>query len=235
MFQYLYLRAKDDRERQQWLISLGSAKACVSKTNTHGRSRLSSASPIPVPPTSCTQAPSHLQPSSKVSDSDREITTNKTSTELIRAKRLELRLYCDLLMQQVHTIKTAVKDSSNEVTGVDMEKLNEGCSLLTQTCDTFIHTLDETMKLANHASFIPSHDREANIHSNAPTTTVIQQTNLAQNGEKVDNSVSIIIYTLKCCASINQYGQYTLESASQYHIVIMFFCVSEEVWENHFV
>ena len=180
MFQYLYLRAKDDRERQRWLISLGSAKACVSKTNTHGRSRLSSASPIPVPSTSCTQAPSHLPPSVKLSDSDSEIIINKTPTELIRAKRSELRLYCDFLMQQVHTIKIAVKDSSNTTSGVDLEKLNEGCSLLTQTCDTFIHTLDETMKLAHTTRFIPSHDREGNIVNNTTPTTVIQQTNSFQ-------------------------------------------------------
>ena len=53
-------------------------------------------------------------------------------------------------MQQIHTIKTSVKDQDvNSICSVEMEKLNEGCSLLTQTCDTFIHTLDETMRIAN--------------------------------------------------------------------------------------
>ena len=144
----MYLRAKDDKERQKWLVSLGSAKACVSKTNTHGRSRLSSISPIPVPLTSCTQGPTN--PTNK-SNSDSEKESHKSSYDVLKKKRSELRLYCDLLMQQIHTIKTSVKDQdANSICSVEMEKLNEGCSLLTQTCDTFIHTLDETMKLAHY-------------------------------------------------------------------------------------
>ena len=143
----MYLRARDDKERQKWLVSLGSAKACVSKTNTHGRSRLSSISPIPVPLTSCTQGPTNPANKSN-SDSDKE--ADKSSYDVLKKKRSELRLYCDLLMQQIHTIKTSVKDQgANSTCSVEMEKLNEGCSLLTQTCDTFIHTLDETMRIAN--------------------------------------------------------------------------------------
>ena len=145
----MYLRAKDDRERQKWLVSLGSAKACVSKTNTHGRSRLSSISPVPVPLTSCTQGA--ISPANK-NTSDNEKETTKTPQDALKKKRSELRLYSDLLMQQVHTIKTSVKDPSlpDSSCPVDLDKLNEGCSLLTQTCDTFIHTLDETMKLAHY-------------------------------------------------------------------------------------
>ena len=125
-------------------MTLGSAKACVSKTNTHGRSRLSSISPVPVPLTSCTQGPTNKN------NNDNNKEPPKTSQDILKKKRSELRLYCDLLMQQVHTIKTSVKDPlPNSTSSIDMEKLNEGCSLLTQTCDTFIHTLDETMKLAN--------------------------------------------------------------------------------------
>ena len=101
----MYLRAKDDKERQKWLVSLGSAKACVSKTNTHGRSRLSSISPIPVPLTSCTQGPTNPTYKSN-SDSDKE--SNKSSYDVLKKKRSELRLYCDLLMQQIHTIKTTI-------------------------------------------------------------------------------------------------------------------------------
>ena len=143
----MYLRAKDDKERQKWLVSLGSAKACVSKTNTHGRSRLSSISPVPVPLTSCTQGQTNL---TNKNNSDSEKDPHNTSQERLKKKRSELRLYCDLLMQQIHTIKISVKDTPVDLNcSVDIEKLNEGCSLLTQTCDTFIHTLDETMKLAN--------------------------------------------------------------------------------------
>ena len=183
VLQYLYLRAKDDKERQRWLVSLGSAKASVSKTNTHGRSRLSSASPIPIPATSCTQPPLLIPPSNKISDFDKTDTApNKTSTDLIKAKRSELRLYCDLLMQQVHMIKTAVQTNVEPVSSkVDIDKLDEGCSLLAQTCDTFIHTLDETMKLSVCSNVQSSHNGDEVI---TPTLS-IQQTTLSQNGGKV--------------------------------------------------
>ena len=86
-------------------------------------------------------------------------------------------------MQQVHTIKEAVKDPSDK-TNIDLHQLNEGCSLLTQTCDTFIHTLDETMKLTNVNS---SHDLETNMGIHA-TSPVIHPTNLAEDNEKTTNN-----------------------------------------------
>ncbi|CAN8008158.1 unnamed protein product [Ixodes pacificus] len=54
----------------------------------------------------------------------------------VRAKKSELRLYCDLLMQQVHTIKNAP----------DAQAAND---LLSATCDTFIATLEDCMRLAD--------------------------------------------------------------------------------------
>ena len=192
--QYLYLRAKDDKERQRWLVSLGSAKACVSKTNTHGRSRLSSTSPIPVPPTSCTQPTSH-----KNNDTDKEPSTRKTSLDMLKAKRSELRLYCDLLTQQAHTIKTAVKTPPGSHAtnhGVDLEKLNEGCSLLTQTCDTFIHALDETMKITYGMDSSSSHNGEESIITNTPDVD-IHQTSSAQDIEKV------YIFLISCISKVH--------------------------------
>ena len=191
--QYLYLRAKDDKERQRWLVTLGSAKACVSKTNTHGRSRLSSTSPIPVPPTSCTQ----LTPN-KHNDAEKEATTRKTSLDMLKTKRSELRLYCDLLTQQVHTIKTAVKtpsESHETNNGVDLEKLNEGCSVLTQTCDTFIHALDETMKIASRMDASSSHNGEASIITNTPDVD-IPHASSSQDTEKV------YIFPIKCISTV---------------------------------
>ncbi|KOB68270.1 putative pleckstrin-like proteiny domain-containing protein, partial [Operophtera brumata] len=49
-------------------------------------------------------------------------------------KKSELRLYCDLMMQQVHA------------------KIDDASSLLTATCDTFIRTLEDIMKLTSNAS-----------------------------------------------------------------------------------
>ncbi|XP_060074304.1 pleckstrin homology domain-containing family A member 8-like [Ylistrum balloti] len=66
------------------------------------------------------------------------------SADIVRTKKSELRLYCDLLMQQVHSVKSAVQESQP-----DVKKLDEATSLLGATCDTFIQTLDDCMKIAN--------------------------------------------------------------------------------------
>nr|CAD7411841.1 unnamed protein product [Timema poppensis] len=67
--QHIYLRAATSQERQQWLVALGSAKACVTT-----RSRKDS---------------------------------GESNPDNLKFKKSELRLYCDLLMQQVHMVKTA--------------------------------------------------------------------------------------------------------------------------------
>lgn len=65
----------------------------------------------------------------------------------LKSKKSELRLYCDLLMQQVHMVKTAV----NNKDGPEMQTLDEASNLLTATCDTFIKTLEECMTMTNEA------------------------------------------------------------------------------------
>ncbi|XP_042867348.1 pleckstrin homology domain-containing family A member 3-like isoform X1 [Penaeus japonicus] len=65
--------------------------------------------------------------------------------DTVKVKKSELRLTCDLLMKQVYSVKTA----ANNPDGPDLEKLDESTALLTATCDTFIRTLEECMKLAN--------------------------------------------------------------------------------------
>ncbi|XP_026016327.1 pleckstrin homology domain-containing family A member 3-like [Astatotilapia calliptera] len=56
----------------------------------------------------------------------------------------ELRLYCDLLVQQVQTIQSQY--SADSETAPTSE-----ASLLSATCATFIRTLEECMTLANHS------------------------------------------------------------------------------------
>lgn len=60
-------------------------------------------------------------------------------------KKSELRLYCDLMMQQVHEVKGAV----NAVDGPEIQKIDDATCLLTATCDTFIRTLEDIMKLTS--------------------------------------------------------------------------------------
>lgn len=80
--QHMYVRANSEKARQQWLVALGSAKACLSN---------------------------QARPSSP-----------PTNVEVSKAKKAELRLYCDMLMQQVHNIKQAVSNV-HDGGGVDLE------------------------------------------------------------------------------------------------------------------
>ncbi|XP_078408138.1 pleckstrin homology domain-containing family A member 3 isoform X1 [Cetorhinus maximus] len=75
------------------------------------------------------------------------------TNESLKTKMSELRLYCDLLMQQVHTIQESVKQDQPSFSS-SAENMNEASSLLSATCNTFITTLDECMKIAN-AKFKP--------------------------------------------------------------------------------
>ncbi|XP_014006827.1 pleckstrin homology domain-containing family A member 3 isoform X1 [Salmo salar] len=79
---------------------------------------------------------------------EKEITE---TTESLKTKMSELRLYCDLLMQQVHTIQESVgqEDQEGDHSNSSSETLNEASSLLSATCNTFIKTLEECMNMAN--------------------------------------------------------------------------------------
>ncbi|XP_053385602.1 pleckstrin homology domain-containing family A member 8-like [Mercenaria mercenaria] len=63
--------------------------------------------------------------------------------DLLKTKRSELRLYCDLLVQQIHSVKMAATQKD----GPDIEKLDQATSLISPTCDTFIRTMEECMQL----------------------------------------------------------------------------------------
>ncbi|XP_066094301.1 pleckstrin homology domain-containing family A member 8 isoform X2 [Saccopteryx bilineata] len=68
------------------------------------------------------------------------------NTENLKTKMSELRLYCDLLVQQVEKTK--------EVTTTGVSSPEEGVdvgTLLKSTCSTFLKTLEECMQIANAA------------------------------------------------------------------------------------
>ncbi|XP_053554485.1 pleckstrin homology domain-containing family A member 3 [Bombina bombina] len=75
------------------------------------------------------------------------------TNESLKTKMSELRLYCDLLMQQVHTIQEFASQDENH-SSPSAENMNEASSLLSATCNTFITTLEECVKIAN-AKFKP--------------------------------------------------------------------------------
>ncbi|XP_030760927.1 pleckstrin homology domain-containing family A member 3-like [Sitophilus oryzae] len=118
--QHMYLRAATSQERQQWLVALGTAKACVH--NRKGKENLK-------------------------------------NPDSLKTKKSELKLYCDLLMQQVHVIKNSAQDRE----GPKIEEMDEATRLLGATCDTFIKTLDECMKLSANAVFNTAISNEATV------------------------------------------------------------------------
>ncbi|XP_073174670.1 pleckstrin homology domain-containing family A member 3-like isoform X8 [Lepidochelys kempii] len=70
------------------------------------------------------------------------------SSESLGRKLSELRLYCDVLTQQVLDVQESTRPQDNG-TPLDIEKMNEAASLLKATCSQFISTLEECMKFAN--------------------------------------------------------------------------------------
>ncbi|KAB0795438.1 hypothetical protein PPYR_12277 [Photinus pyralis] len=82
---------------------------------------------------------------SRKDTSDNIFYNSESEVDTLKSKKSELRLYCDLLMQQVHTVKTA----ANVEGGPEISKMDEATSLLTATCDTFIKTLEDCMKLSH--------------------------------------------------------------------------------------
>uniref|UniRef100_A0A8C5WL03 Pleckstrin homology domain containing A3 n=1 Tax=Leptobrachium leishanense TaxID=445787 RepID=A0A8C5WL03_9ANUR len=94
------------------------------------------------------------------------------TNESLKTKMSELRLYCDLLMQQVHTIQEFVIGDENRPSP-SAENMNEASSLLSATCNTFITTLEECVKIAN-AKFkpemfqLPPHDLLGSAVSPSP-------------------------------------------------------------------
>lgn len=84
-------------------------------------------------------------------------------------------------MQQVHMVKTAANNDG----GADITKMNEATSLLTATCDTFIKTLEDCMKISN-ANFM--YDMP-NSHNNV--TLPLSPTNPNQNSmRKISKTVT---------------------------------------------
>ncbi|KAH0629062.1 hypothetical protein JD844_010843 [Phrynosoma platyrhinos] len=70
------------------------------------------------------------------------------SNESLGRKLSELRLYCDVLTQQVLAVQDATQPQDNG-SPLDIQKINEASSLLRATCSQFISTLEDCMKFAN--------------------------------------------------------------------------------------
>ncbi|XP_067928024.1 pleckstrin homology domain-containing family A member 3-like [Watersipora subatra] len=113
--QHFYLKAASEKERQLWLVALGSCKAMLQTLS---------------------------DPTNYISEKDHKLLHSG-----VKQKKSELRIYCDLLMQQVQAIKEAGASEP-----VNAEKVEQCAVLLSETCDTFIHTLEDCMKLVDRPS-----------------------------------------------------------------------------------
>jgi len=118
---FFCLKAKSQSERQRWLVALGTCKSRGTKSAT-------STTAI------STNNNSSSTLTSRLSAIDHEL----------KIKVQELRLYETVLTQRIHSIKSIANDTPIP----DIKKLDESTSMLSVTCDAFIHTLDECVKLA---------------------------------------------------------------------------------------
>uniref|UniRef100_H2USF3 Pleckstrin homology domain-containing family A member 8 n=1 Tax=Takifugu rubripes TaxID=31033 RepID=H2USF3_TAKRU len=66
------------------------------------------------------------------------------NTDALKTKMSELRLYCDLLLQQVNKIK-----ENDELVDTAETAIDNG-NMVKSTCATFLKTLEECMQIANH-------------------------------------------------------------------------------------
>ena len=91
--------------------------------------------------------------SAKQETDNRVLQTKKSGdkADKLTRKSTELRLYCDLLVQQVDTIQQSVDPEKSDEKGdkADNPQLTENAMMLSATCKTFLKTLKETMTLIN--------------------------------------------------------------------------------------
>ncbi|KAL4714189.1 hypothetical protein ACJJTC_008543 [Scirpophaga incertulas] len=104
--------------------------------------------------------------------------TGYDDTNSLSDKKSELRLYCDLMMQQVHAVKSAV----NADNGPELQTIEDASSLLTATCDTFIRTLEDIMRLASSNTTNPPYEM--------PLPNIIPPKNNVTNKPQSNNKVA---------------------------------------------
>lgn len=110
--QHLYLKACDYKERQKWLVALASQKATHStkQVPTTSSNALNTSDQI-----LNSNTEDHSDSFKILSNSFQNNLTPFDSTNMLKIKQSELRLYCDLLTQQTHELKNLVNtQNSNE-------------------------------------------------------------------------------------------------------------------------
>uniref|UniRef100_A0AAQ6A7W8 PH domain-containing protein n=1 Tax=Amphiprion ocellaris TaxID=80972 RepID=A0AAQ6A7W8_AMPOC len=133
------------------------------------------------------------------------------SEDCLKTKMSELRLYCDLLVQQVQAIQS-------------QHSADTEASLLSATCTTFIRTLEECMTLANQ-SLTPDLQPPERVTSPStffselsiiqdiclftfPVNSHIPTCDSAENNHYVHSR--LVIWSLKCKKTFSQSPKYSI-------------------------
>ncbi|RVE62584.1 hypothetical protein OJAV_G00158360 [Oryzias javanicus] len=116
------------------------------------------------------------------------------NTEALKTKMSELRLYCDLLLQQVNKIKESDELGETLETGIDTGKM------VKSTCTTFLKTLEECMQIANRTF---STDMTAHSPPGTPPLAAIKQ----QKSIKLTNHLNLNLGEKKKDVSPERSGQ----------------------------
>uniref|UniRef100_W5MER2 Uncharacterized protein n=1 Tax=Lepisosteus oculatus TaxID=7918 RepID=W5MER2_LEPOC len=70
------------------------------------------------------------------------------ASQSLKGKMSELRLYCDLLMEQVHKIEHSVQPGEGG-TLPDTQTMTDASSLLKETCNQFVGVLEDCMRISS--------------------------------------------------------------------------------------
>ncbi|XP_041097577.1 pleckstrin homology domain-containing family A member 3-like [Polyodon spathula] len=74
----------------------------------------------------------------------------RDASHTLKGKMSELRLYCDLLLEQVQQIQGGAEPREGEGPPLpDTERMTEASSLLKQTCQQFVGALEDCMRIAS--------------------------------------------------------------------------------------
>jgi len=131
--QFFSLKAKNQCERQQWLLAIGALKSKGNLT---------------------------------IQQNEQKTNFNPINQEL-KMKIQELNLFQTVLTQGIHNLKSSVNDRPI----VDLKDLDQSRLILGETCDAFIQTLDECVKLANGNSSLITKPRRYRFSSSSSSTS----------------------------------------------------------------
>ncbi|XP_066564485.1 pleckstrin homology domain-containing family A member 3 isoform X2 [Amia ocellicauda] len=105
-------------------------------------------------------------------------------SQTLKGKMSELRLYCDLLLEQVHKIQESAQPSEGEARP-DTQAMTEASSLLTETCNQFVGALEDCMRISS-SRMAP----ELLCHVDPPDSPAMMVCPSRNNSRRVKRSVS---------------------------------------------